>query len=384
MVHMVQPGISSILKEASSFAGKNLALVTNDAAQTPCKRKSRIALLDAGFQLVKLFSPEHGVTTSGVDGVFQPNSVDVATGLPILSLYGDQLAPTSTDLEDVDYVFFDIPDVGCRFYTYLWTLTYTMESCEVNNIPMVILDRPNPISGNFLLAEGPVLDEVECNSFIGRWSIPLRHCCTLGELALYFAATRTPSLQLDVIPVKNWNRLDIMPHEDFIPTSPAIQNIESALLYPGMGLLEGINVNEGRGTEKPFLICGAPWMDANELQQAFEKQPCNGISSKPVSYKPVDGLYNGEQCHGLEFNITDTMHVRPVNFGIHLIQTITTLYPADIKERLYKTRAHPSGSQHLDKLLGLKNAFQKILRGEPIDTSCSEWKEIMKPFLLYG
>ena len=211
-------------------------------------------MLKNGFTLVKLFSPEHGLTASGADGAFQNNHIDNLTNLPVTSLYGDRLAPAEEDLDDIDIVLFDIPDVGCRFYTYLWTMTHVMESCASFNKQFIVADRPNPIGGNMLQAEGPMLDEENCSSFIGRWSIPVRHSCTLGELAKYFAGTKIKSLQLEVIPAGNWQRNQIADDSGlkFIPTSPAIQSLNTALLYPGMGLLEGINVNEGRGTDKAF------------------------------------------------------------------------------------------------------------------------------------
>src|SRR6478752_4152829 len=257
-------GVDHFLQHADKFSHLHFALITNDAATTSEGTLSRIALLRKGIKLTKLFSPEHGLTAQGEDGVFQTNITDIATGLPVISLYGDRLKPSGKDLADVDAVLFDIPDVGCRFYTYLWTMSYMMEACAKYNKPLIILDRPNPIGGNLEMAEGPMLDEANCTSFIGRWSIPIRHSCTIGELATYFSDRKIKGLDLKIVQVKNWDRDQIA--NDFYPTSPAIQNITTALVYPGMGLLEGINVNEGRGTDKPFLQFGAPWIKAEELK----------------------------------------------------------------------------------------------------------------------
>ena len=253
-------GIDKLLDQADKFRKRRLALVTNDAATTSTGILSRVTLLKSNFHLVKLFSPEHGLTAQGEDGIFQINSMDHITGLPVVSLYGDRLKPSGQDLVDVDAVLFDIPDVGCRFYTYLWTMTYIMESCAEFNKPLFILDRPNPASGDLNLAEGPMLDEPNCSSFIGRWSIPIRHSCSLGELANYFAATRINGLSLQIIKVQNWSRKEAAGNAKwlFVSPSPAIRDADTALLYPGIGLLEGINVNEGRGTQYPFKILGAP------------------------------------------------------------------------------------------------------------------------------
>jgi uncharacterized protein YbbC (DUF1343 family) len=384
MVPKVVLGIDHFLQEPKAYEGKRLALVTNDVAVTSSGIKSRVALLQNGFTLVRLFSPEHGLSASGADGAFQQHTTDLETGLPVVSLYGDRLAPSAEDLEDIDLVLFDIPDVGCRFYTYLWTMTYVMESCAACNKPLLILDRPNPIGGTIVVSEGPWLDELHCASFIGRWSIPVRHSCTLGELARYFVAAKITSLALEVVPVKGWQREQMIGDRDFIPTSPAINTSTTALLYPGMGLLEGISVNEGRGTYRPFHVAGAPWIKGRELQKAFEERHCLGVLGKSCIYTPTDSLYAGQVCEGLEFFITDASQFRPVAMGLTLLQTLLTLYPEQVEERLYKTRANPSGSSHLDKLLGIPQAFNKLKEGMSIDTSVAEaWSRMIQPFLLY-
>ena len=372
-------GIDHFLQQ-TKHKEKRLALVTNDAAVTSQGIKTRIALLKNNFKLIKLFSPEHGLNAAGADGKFVQNSIDRVTGLPVISLYGDHLAPTEKDLENVDIVLFDIPDIGCRFYTYLWTMTYVMESCAASNKLFILLDRPNPVSGNILLAEGPMPDE-ECSSFIGRWNIPIRHSCTFGELATYFAATKIKNFHPEVIRITNWQRNKIAA-QLFTSPSPAIQNITTALLYPGMGLLEGINVNEGRGTNKPFTICGAPWINSEMLAHAFTQKNCAGIICKPYSYTPAEGLYAGQNCNGLEFFITGDENFRPVATGINLLQTIIAMYPHHVKERLYTTRANPSGYAHLDKLLGVQHAFMKIKNGE-INIAVKNWNNVIDPFLLY-
>jgi uncharacterized protein YbbC (DUF1343 family) len=360
-----------------------IALVCNNASLTEAGITTRMDLLANGFNLVKLFSPEHGLNAAGEDGSWQADGIDQLSGLPITSLYGNRLAPSEADLHDIDLVIFDIPDVGCRFYTYLWTMTYIMESCVAYNVPLLIVDRPNPIGGDLDLAEGPMLDEKNCSSFIGRWRIPVRHSCTLGELALYFAATKMTGLQLQVIPWQNWQR---QPTREmiFTPTSPAIQKRSTALLYPGMGLLEGTNVNEGRGTDTPFELFGAPWINADALQKAFTKAHQPGIITTPVSYIPVAGLYANETCQGLQITVTNEADFRPVQMGISLVKTILQCYPAEATERLYCTVANPSGKGHLDKLLGIPDAFIKLKKGATIPTAvAAEWKELMRDYLLY-
>jgi len=376
------PGIDIFLQDPEVNKNSRFAIVTNNAAFTSERILSRLALVEKGFNLVRIFSPEHGISVKGTDGSYQKDAIDIKTALPIISLYGDRLMPTEEDLEDIDIVLYDIPDVGCRFYTYLWTMTYVMEACAKHNKQMIILDRPNPIGGNLELAEGPMLNEKKCTSFIGRWSIPIRHSCTLGELANYFSNKKVNGLDLKIVQVKNWNRDRIA--NDFYPTSPAIQNISTALVYPGMGLLEGINVNEGRGTDKPFIQFGAPWINGEELQMELKNKNITGIDLKPRSYVPADSLYKNEICYGLELNLTDANKFRPVSFGIALISVLFKLYPLQVKERAYVTNVNPTGGGHLDKLLGIKNAFELLRSNAFIETDASNhWPEEIASFLLY-
>ncbi len=379
-------GIDSFLADPKQDKNPRYAIVTNNAAFTSDRILSRLALVKNGFNLVKIFSPEHGISVKGADGSYQKNSFDIKTDLPITSLYGDRLMPTEEDLNDVDIVLFDIPDVGCRFYTYLWTMTYVMEACAKFNKQLIILDRPNPIGGDFDMSEGPMLDEENCSSFIGRWSIPVKHSCTLGELATYFSDKKVKGIDLRVIPVKNWRRNQTAgtPGFDFYPTSPAIQNISTALIYPGMGLLEGINVNEGRGADKPFLKFGAPWINAEELHEGLLDKLIFGIKTKPCSFLPDDSVYKGEECNGLELTITDEKTIQPVSFGVKLISLLLNLYPHHIKERAYVTHANPTGGGHLDKLLGIKNAFDLFKSNASIETDVSKiWPSAITSFLLY-
>jgi len=378
-------GVDAMLE--SDIYQKNLryGLVTNNVATTFDGKPSRLALLKAGFTIKKLFSPEHGLTAKGEDGSYQSNITDSQTNLPVISLYGDHMKPSAEELQDIDIILFDIPDAGCRFYTYLWTMTYVMEACAANNKKIIILDRPNPIGGNLDKAEGPWLDETSCSSFIGRWSIPVSHSCTLGELAAYFSSTRIRNCKLEIIKVKNWNRLLSVSEAGwhFKPTSPAISDAETAKLYPGMGLLEGINVNEGRGTKYTFKIFGAPWIDASLLYDAFTQSNQAGVAVMETSYVPESGIHSGLKCYGLKISVSDYHSFKPVETGLQLLHHITRLFPGQCEERLYPTVANPSGSGHLDKLTGVKHSFEKIKSGSIISTDVSDWKKTIQPFLLY-
>jgi uncharacterized protein YbbC (DUF1343 family) len=381
-------GLDHFLEQVDEFSHLRFALVTNNSATTRDAKLGRIALIEKGFPVAKIFSLEHGLTAQGDDGVFQKNTVDSDTGLRVISLYGDSLKPLQEDLSDVDAVVFDVPDAGCRFYTYLWTMTYVMEACAEGDKILFILDRPNPTGGNLYQAEGPILDEVNCSSFIGRWPLPVRHSCTLGELATYFASTRVQDLDLNVFKMQNWDRnhCTTRPSWLFVPPSPAITDPETTFLYPGTGLLEGINVNEGRGTRFPFKVFGAPWIHPLQMHDAFEDLHLPGVTSKVVSYTPTFGLYESQLCHGLELAVSDPMIFRPVQTGLRLIQVIASLYWGQCKERLYKTVANPTGRSHLDRLTGVFHSLQTI-KNKNFDYSnlvATDWQKAIKPFLLYS
>ena len=240
-----------VLLQADSVSWKNhrIGMITNEAATTKSMAPSRLALQKAGFNLTKLFSPEHGISATGADGAPMLNGIDELTDLPIISLYGQKLIPTAEDLADIDILLFDVPDVGVRFYTYLWTMSYLLETSATHSIKLVVLDRPNPISGNFELCEGPWLNDA-CSSFIGRWDMPIRHGCTLGELAQYYNSERKINAPLIIIACQHLDRamFQVDWGLPFVPTSPAIQTASTTLLYPGLCFLEATNLSEGRST----------------------------------------------------------------------------------------------------------------------------------------
>ena len=381
-------GVDRFIEQAAKYKQLKFGLITNNAAYTSTGVSSRVALLKSGINVLRLFSPEHGLSAKGEDGGFQKNFTDEITGLPVISLYGEKLKPTAEDLKELDALLFDIPDAGCRYYTYLWTMSYAMEAAAENQKQFFVLDRPNPAGGKLTFAEGPMLDEENCSSFIGRWNVPVRHSCTLGELAQYFAATKIKNAGLQIIKTANWKRMkepDLM-HKNFIAPSPALTDAATILLYSGLGFLEGINVNEGRGTATPFKILGAPWINENELQEAFTSLHITGIQSFPECYIPNSGLHAQKECKGIRFSITDSENFKPVATGLQILQLLINLYPVDCKERLYPTVANPTGENHLDRLTGIKNSFEKIKSGNFFNEKFwdgRQWESVIKPYLLY-
>lgn len=377
--------------EIIPWKNQRIAMVTNEAATTQSLVPSRLALQKGGFNLKKLFSPEHGISAKGADGAPMLNGVDELTDLPIISLYGQKLAPTKDDLADIDIILFDVPDVGVRFYTYLWTLSYLLETSASHKIPLFILDRPNPISGSMELNEGPWLDPV-CASFIGRWPMPIRHGCTLGELALYYNTERKINARLEIIACQHWNRtmFQLDWGIPFVPTSPAIQRVESTLLYPGLCFLEATNLSEGRSSDFSFEAVGSPWLNAEAVAQQINLFIGDELSCRPVHFIPSQNKFAGEQCNGVHFTVNDPMQFKPVFFGLFLIRIIKDLHPEKFEWAPYKTHVNPGGIHHLDKLLGIKNAeelfelpMHTFIQKCTKETKVSEWGIQVSNYLLY-
>ena len=385
-------GIDYLLQlDTVEWKSSRIGLVTNEAATTQSLEPSRLVLQKAGFTIRKLFSPEHGLNVKGADGAPMHNGVDELTDLPVISLYGTKLAPDQSDLEDLDCIVFDVPDAGVRFYTYLWTLSYLLEACAQFQKPLIVLDRPNPISGLANLQEGPFLEET-CASFIGRWNMPVRHSCTLGELALYFNDTRGIKADLKVIPCQNWSRS--MFQSDwgipFVPTSPAIQTAESLLLYPGLCLLEATNLSEGRSTDFSFETVGAPWLQHEKLSKQINQLFGEELEAIPVHFIPQDAKFAGEQCIGVHFKVIHPDTFKPVFFGLVLIRMIRDMQPDRFAWAGYKTYVNPEGIHHLDKLTGIAHA--EILYELPMPaflqqctkaTASTGWNQAIEPYLLY-
>jgi uncharacterized protein YbbC (DUF1343 family) len=385
-------GVDRLLAQHPHWKNESLGLLTNHAATTREGTPAREALLRHGFGLQVIFSPEHGLDVQGADGAAMEDGKDWLTGLPVKSLYRQSFAPDRDDVKSLDRIIFDVPDVGARFYTYLWSLTYLMEACATAGKPLVVLDRPNPISGLLELAEGPMLEE-EQSSFIGRWPIPIRHSCTLGELALYFNATFKIGVDLEVIACSGWERSQFQPDwgTPFVATSPAIRQFEAMVLYPGLCLLEATNICEGRGTSQPFMQFGAPWMDGSRVAKTLYDLSLDDVSLEPVRFTPDAGKLAGIACNGVRCYLTDTPHFQPVYWGLLLIKIIKDLYPNDFCWATYPTLANPSGTNHLNKLLGIPNSeaifnlpMPAFLSTITRLTQVQTWNNRISNYLLYN
>lgn len=388
---MLQFGIDQLLQLDPSWKQLRIGMITNEAATTRDSIPSRKALLENGFNIVSLFSPEHGLDVKGADGQAMSDGTDILTGLPVISLYGTRLAPEASHLINIDVLLFDVPDVGSRFYTYLWTLTHIMETAAKFQKLFILLDRPNPISGILELAEGPFLNEVN-SSFIGRWEMPIRHSLTLGELALYFKEAKKMGANIDVIRCKGWNREQFQPDWKlpFVRTSPAIQSFESMLLYPGLCLLEATNLSEGRGTAHSFTAIGSPWLHAEKVAAMLNDISGGEFSAHAITFTPEHSKFKGQLCKAVGLEVHDRISFRPVLTGMICIKLIKTLHPEQFEWDIYPTNVNPSGKHHLDKLTGISNSeqifdlpFAAFITAITKQTNARGWKEMVQRAILY-
>ena len=386
----LQFGIDIVLKNLPHWKEKRIGILTNDAAKTNKGIISRIALKEAGFNLVKIFSPEHGISAIGKDGAYINNSEDELTGLPIISLYGEKFIPTEDDLTDVELMLFDIPDAGTRFYTYLWSMTYWIEAAAKYNKPIIILDRPNPLGGNMTMCEGPMLD-AELSSFIGRFNIPIKHQCTLGELANYFNASQNWNANLKVIQCDPLNREKQFYDWNikWVNPSPALQNIEANLLYPGLCFFEATNVSVGRETDYSFEWIGADWFNLPAIIMVCQNILRDDIKTETLTLPiSINGIINNTK--GIRIKVIEPNHYDAVLNGLLLMKLIKDIHPKDFKWMPYPTTANPSGANHLSLLLGIPNAealfelpLQQWLQQIIILLSVQEWRTKIEPYLLY-
>ncbi|HSJ05235.1 MAG TPA: DUF1343 domain-containing protein, partial [Longimicrobiales bacterium] len=295
-------------------------------------------------------------------GAAVPDTADPVTGLPVVSLYGERMAPATDDLRNLDGVLFDVPDVGARFYTYAWTLTHLIDVCAEAGIPVWVLDRPNPLGGILEMAEGPALQRAHA-SFIGRLGIPVRHALTLGELGRLWQRERQPVSDVRVIRCDGWRRHLLWPQTGlpFVPTSPAIGSFDAALLYPGLCVFEATNLSVARGTGASFRAVGAPWLDVQPVLDRLASRFLPGILTRPGHFTPGTGPHAGVRCSAVCLEVDDPEAVRPVAAGIALLADVAATH-GEFSWQPYPTVANPSGAGHLERLLGTAAVGEAVTR----------------------
>ena len=324
----VRLGIDLLEKYSSIFAGKRVGLMTNNTGYNS-KFESTIDLLHKNFNLVKLFAPEHGVRGDLQAGMKLDSYTDSKTGLPVISLYGDSRRPSAEVLKDIDIFAYDIQDVGSRFYTYIYSMSYVMQACAENNKEFVVFDRPNPI--NAATVEGNILNE-SCKSFIGLYPMPQRYGLTSAECAKLFNEEYGLNCRLTVIPMEGYSRN--MYFEDtgvpWIFPSVNIPTIDTCFTFNCSCIFEGTNISEGRGTTKPFSMIGAAWLDGGKLADKLNSLALPGVMFRPQYFTPLvyyPGMSKsaGELCGGVEIHVTCRDTFRPVKTGVTMLYTIKEL-----------------------------------------------------------
>ncbi len=328
-------------KYAHLFQGKRIGVVTNHTGINKKNERSvdvikRLAIAYKG-RVTTLFSPEHGLRGEyhAGEAVFHSRDVD---GIPIYSLHGKQRRPTKEMLKEIDLLFFDMQDIGSRSYTYATTLFYVMEEAAKERIPVVVLDRPNPING--IVVDGPMMEE-KWRSFVGHLNVPYVHGMTIGELARFFNEEYAVGCSLTVVPMEGWRREMTFAETGlpWIPTSPNIPEKETPLYYPMTGILGELQmVNIGIGYTLPFRLIGAPWIDAEVLVNALNQQHFPGVMFSPFHYKPVTGSCAKQTCQGVLLYVTDPLQYRPVATGFLLMGMLKSLYPKKFEELFSQTK----------------------------------------------
>lgn len=364
--------------------GKRIGIVTNHTAVFPDGSHIVDKLFNhRGIFIKALFSPEHGIRGDAPAGRKVGDGIDPRTGIPVYSLYGEYRKPTDLMLDGIDLLLYDIQDVGTRFYTYISTLTLVMEAAGEKNIKFVINDRPLVVPGNII--DGPVLKD-SLRSFVGTLPVPIIYGLTSAELAQFIRtehlARMGVQIDLNIMRLQNYDRN--MWYDEtglpWLPPSPNIPTVETAIMYPGTALVEGTNISEGRGTPLPFLQIGAPFIDKEELTNFLNKLNLSGVKFEPVSFIPQNAAsvanpkYRGEKCNGVKIEIVNRQAVKPVEVGIAIICAVRKLYPDYLMFR---------ADGAFDRLVGDKQVTSMIMDGANYLDVVASWQDELKCYDQY-
>jgi len=329
---VIKTGCDIILEESCrSLAGSRVGLLMNHASVTRTLQSTIDVLLSCGVRPLKIFGPQHGIW-----GDTQANMIEwkgfthPTLGIPVCSLYGERRLPELRELDGLDCVVIDLPDVGARPYTYLWTSLLMVRACAAAGIEVVVLDRPNPIGGADV--EGAVL-KAEYRSFVGLFPIPMRHGLTIGEALAAMNEKEEIGCALRVVKMSGWKRRMhfVETGQPWVLPSPNMPGPDTALVYPGTVMLEGTNLSEGRGTTRPFEIIGAPWITPDAFASELTSIGLAGIVFRPLFFSPAWDKFRGQLCGGVQLHVTDTNVFHPVRCGAAVIAAAARLYPTHFR-----------------------------------------------------
>lgn len=390
----VKTGLERLLeKEIGRLKGRRIGICCNPTA-VDSKLRHIVSLIHAipEVHLVALFGPEHGIRGEAQDMISVDGGVtDTETGVPIYSLYGHDeasLRPKPEMLDGIDVLLFDIQDVGSRYYTYVYTMSYIMEVAGQKGVEVWVLDRPNPING--VAVEGPMIHE-GFRSFVGHHPLPNRHGMTAGELALYFRDVCGVSCSLEVIPMEGWSR-SMWYDQTGLPwvmPSPNMPTLDTATVYPGGCLFEGTNLSEGRGTTRPFELVGASYLDPFAFAAALERENLPGVFFRPLRFMPTFHKWGRESCGGVQIHVTDRETFLPFLTGIAILRAAQTVAPDAFAWRT-ETYEFVSDRLAIDLLFGSETIRKALESGAALRDIEKSWLaeqhaflEQRKPFLLY-
>ena len=372
------------------LGGQSVGLLCHPASVTADLTPAAEALMRVkDVNLRRLFAPEHGITGAAQDLVLVGHEKDPLTGLPVMSLYGRRLDPDLRVLEGLDALIVDLQDVGARYYTYNWTMALAMKAAARANLPVIVLDRPNPLGGERLEGNWP---EAGWSSFVGLYPLPIRHGMTMGELAGYLNDRHELGCDLTVVPMLGWRRG--MAWEDtglpWVAPSPNMPTPDTARVYPGGCLVEGTNLSEGRGTTRPFEWIGAPYLDGPRLARALERRGLPGVRFRPVGFEPAFHKWKSQRCGGVQIHVTDAARIKPFAVCLALIAEAGRQAP-----RHFRWRRPPYEFERvrlpMDLLCGGPGIRRAIERGVSLARLETSWRPDLarfararRPYLLYS
>jgi uncharacterized protein YbbC (DUF1343 family) len=392
LINSVKTGIELFEKKwPRGLKGARVGLLVHPAsANRRLEHVSGLIQKSRKTELKALFGPQHGIRGETQDNMVEWKGFrDKKTGLPVFSLYGHTRKPDCAMLKNIDVMVIDLQDVGSRYYTFIWTTELCMQACMEMKKSVVILDRPNPIGGHIL--EGPVLDTTFA-SFVGQRPLPVRHGMTMGEIGQYLRNEYYPSLDFHVIALQGWERKMWLDGTGlpWVMPSPNMPTLDTAIVYPGMCLLEGTHLSEGRGTTRPFEIFGAPFIDPDLLVTRLKEFRLSGVYFRPLFFQPTFQKHEGRLCGGAQIHVIDRKKFSPFKTGVSVIKSIDDLYPTQFawKQPPYE---YEYEKMPVDILAGTDRVRRDIEKGETLDRmeewwheECSEFNmKFRKKYLLY-
>jgi uncharacterized protein YbbC (DUF1343 family) len=372
-----EENFATLRKLAKPDGAVRVGVITNQTGvDSEGRRTIDVLAHAAGVKLAAIFSPEHGI-----EGKLDQENVaaaqDEATGLPVYSLYGETRRPTAEMLKGVDVLVFDIQDAGVRFFTYVTTMAYAMEAAAKVGVKFVVLDRPNPLGGEVI--EGPVQDADQLK-FTAYFRMPIRYGMTMGELAGMFNVENRIGADLTVLKMRGWTRGDYFADTGvkWVAPSPNLRTVSETFTYPGLDILQAAGVSVGRGTERPFEVFGAPWMDGARVARGLGRLRIEGVKFEVVKFMPVGDLYKGRECGGVAVRVTDAQKLRSVTMGLEIARLLWREYPKDFQVEKMMT------------LVGSRETVEGLKAGKPVADITGGWKNsqvefwrVMYRYLIY-